>query len=74
MNLLNLLEPNMFSDMIMRNTDLGDLHATHLNATIMSVADMILELDPLVGSGELQWRSAARRHRSGQPFAVGSDP
>ena len=30
MNILNLLEPNTFSDMIMRNTDLGDLHATHL--------------------------------------------
>ena len=55
MNLLNLLEPNTFADIIMRNTDLGDLHATHLNATIMSVPDLILELDPLVpqDNGEL---------------------
>ena len=48
MNLLNLLEPNTFTDLIMRNTDLGDLHATHLSAEIMEVPDMILELDPLV--------------------------
>jgi Ca2+-binding RTX toxin-like protein len=48
MNLLNLLEPNTFTDIIMRNTDLGDLHATHLPALVMSVPDMILELDPLV--------------------------
>jgi Ca2+-binding RTX toxin-like protein len=45
MNLLNLLEPNTFADIIMRNTDLGDLHATHLSAEIMEVPDMILELD-----------------------------
>jgi Ca2+-binding RTX toxin-like protein len=55
MNLLNLLEPNTFTDIIMRNTDLGDLHATHLPALIMSVPDLILELDPLVAqnNGEL---------------------
>ncbi|MDX2156501.1 MAG: peroxidase family protein [Hyphomicrobiaceae bacterium] len=47
MNLLNVLEPNTFADIIMRNTDLGDLHATHLPALIMTVPDMILELDPL---------------------------
>jgi Ca2+-binding RTX toxin-like protein len=48
MNLLNLLEANTFSDIIMRNTDLGDLHATHLPAEIMEVPDFILELDSLV--------------------------
>ncbi len=48
MNLLNMLEPNTFADIIMRNTDLGDLHATHLSAEIMEVPDMILELDPEV--------------------------
>jgi Ca2+-binding RTX toxin-like protein len=49
MNLLNLLEPNTFTDLVMRNTDLGDLHSTHLPANLMSVSDMILELDPLAG-------------------------
>ena len=36
MNLLNLLEPNTFTDLVMRNTDLGDLHSTHLPANLMS--------------------------------------
>ncbi len=49
MNLLNLLEPNTFTDLVMRNTDLGALHATHLPGNLMSVSDMILELDPLAG-------------------------
>ena len=57
MNLLNLLEANTFSDIIMRNTDLGDLHSTHLSAEIMEVPDMILELD-------LQ---AAQENYSGDP-------
>ena len=48
MNLLNLLEANTFSDIIMRNTNLGDLHATHLSAEIMEVPDMVIELDELV--------------------------
>lgn len=48
MNLLNQLEPNTFADIVMRNTDLGDLHATHVNATLFDTADAILELDPLV--------------------------
>jgi Ca2+-binding RTX toxin-like protein len=49
MNLLNLLEPNTFTDLVMRNTDLGALHATHLPGALMSAADMIIELDPLAG-------------------------
>ncbi|KKC34181.1 hypothetical protein WH91_04460 [Devosia psychrophila] len=49
MNLLNLLEPNTFTDLVMRNTDLGEIHSTHLPANLMSVADMILELDNIPG-------------------------
>ncbi len=48
MNLLNQLEPNTFADMIMRNTDLGDLHASHLSAEIFETPDLFLELDPLI--------------------------
>ena len=48
MNFLNQLEPNTFADIIMRNTNLGDLHATHISAEVMEVPDMILELDTLV--------------------------
>ena len=48
----------------MRNTDLGDLHATHLSAEIMEVPDMIFELDPLVG----------QENYSGDPLLDGTDP
>ncbi len=58
MNLLNLLEPNTFTDLIMRNTDLGDIHSTHLSAEIMEVPDMILELDRLVHQENYSGNSA----------------
>ena len=48
MNLLNQLEPNTFSDLVMRNTDLGDLHSTHVSGMLFDTPDLILELDTLV--------------------------
>ena len=45
MNLLNQLEPNTFSDLVMRNTSLGDLHSTHLPGLLFDTPDLILELD-----------------------------
>jgi len=48
LNFLNNLEPNTFSDLVMRNTDLGGLHSTHLNGALFTTPDMILELDGLV--------------------------
>ena len=44
-NLLNQLEPNTFSDMVMRNTDLGDIYSTHLNGFLFVTADHTFELD-----------------------------
>ncbi len=44
-NFLNNLEPNTFSDLVMRNTDLGDDYATHLNGALFVTPDHILELD-----------------------------
>ena len=68
MNLLNQLEPNTFSDLVMRNTDLGDLHATHLSGRDHSTApDMILELDPLVA--QKNYSGIGARH---DPLTVGS--
>jgi Ca2+-binding RTX toxin-like protein len=46
LNLLNHLEPNTFTDLVMRNTDLGDIYATHLNGALFVTPDHILELDP----------------------------
>ncbi|MBY0381690.1 MAG: calcium-binding protein [Xanthobacteraceae bacterium] len=48
MNLLNQLEPNTFTDLVMRNTDLGNLHATHLPGILFGTPDLTLELDTLV--------------------------
>jgi Ca2+-binding RTX toxin-like protein len=44
-NFLNQLEPNTFSDLVMRNTELGDKYSTHLNAALFVTPDHILELD-----------------------------
>jgi Ca2+-binding RTX toxin-like protein len=44
-NLLNQLEPNTFSDLVMRNTDLGDRYATHLNGALFVTPDHFIELD-----------------------------
>ena len=42
---LNQLEPNTFSDLVMRNTELGDIYSTHLNGALFVTPDHILELD-----------------------------
>ncbi len=60
MNFLNQLEPNTFADIIMRNTNLGDLHATHLSAEIMEVPDMVLELDTLVAQEDYNGAAAGK--------------
>jgi Ca2+-binding RTX toxin-like protein len=44
-NLLNQLEPNTFTDIVMRNTELSGDYATHLNASLFTSPDYILELD-----------------------------
>jgi Ca2+-binding RTX toxin-like protein len=46
LNFLNQLEPNTFSDLVMRNTELGDKYSTHLNGALFVTPDHILELDP----------------------------
>ena len=48
LNLVNELEPNTFTALVMRNTDLGDLHSTHLPGKLFDTVDYTLELDPLV--------------------------
>jgi Ca2+-binding RTX toxin-like protein len=74
MNLLNQLEPNTFADMIMRNTNLGDLHATHLSAEIMEVPDMILELDTLVAQEDYNGAAAGKDPTHADFFQQMIDP
>ena len=45
LNFLNNLEPNSFSDIVMRNTELGDQYSTHLNGQLFVTPDHIIELD-----------------------------
>ncbi|MES2700145.1 MAG: peroxidase family protein, partial [Pseudomonadota bacterium] len=45
LNFLNNLEPNSFSDIVMRNTELGDVYSTHLNGQLFVTPDHIIELD-----------------------------
>ncbi len=45
LNILNNLEPNTFSDLVMRNTELGDVYATHLNGALFVTPDAFLEMD-----------------------------
>ena len=45
LNFLNNLEPNSFADMVMRNTELGDVYATHLSGQLFVTPDFVIELD-----------------------------
>ena len=45
LNFLNQLEPNTFADLVMRNTELGDIYSTHLNGFLFVTPDHFLELD-----------------------------
>jgi Ca2+-binding RTX toxin-like protein len=45
LNILNQLEPNTFSDIVMRNTELGDIYSTHLNGFLFVTPDHFIELD-----------------------------
>ncbi len=44
-NILNNLEPNSFTDLVMRNSNLGDIYSTHLNGALFVTPDHIIELD-----------------------------
>ncbi len=44
-NLLNQLEPNTFSQLVMRNTDLGEAGSSHLPGALFDTPDLVLELN-----------------------------
>lgn len=63
MNLLNQLEPNTFTDLVMRNTDLGDVYATHLNGALFTTPDHILELDRAIAQegADPEWQDSLQQ-------------
>lgn len=68
-NFLNQLEPNTFSDLVMRNTELGDKYATHLNGALFTTPDHIIELDRGIAQHDYNGSEAGR-----DPTWDGSNP
>ena len=68
-NFLNNLEPNTFSDIVMRNTDLSDQYSTHLNGQLFVTPDHIIELDR--GIAQTDYNGAAAGN---DPEWDGSNP
>ena len=60
LNLLNQLEPNTFADIVMRNCDLGDDFATHLNGQLFVTPDAIFELDRAIAQEDYNGNDAGR--------------
>ncbi len=48
LNLLDQLEPNTFTDLVMRNSTLSNDYATHLNGNLFVTPDYIFELDRMI--------------------------
>ncbi len=57
-NFLNQLEPNTFSDLVMRNTALGSVYSTHLNGALFTTPDAILELDQAIAQEDYNGAAA----------------
>jgi Ca2+-binding RTX toxin-like protein len=62
LNFLNQMEPSAFTELVMRNTELGDIYATHLNGSLFVTPDLFIELD----------RGIAQEDYNGD--AAGKDP
>ncbi|KQT09615.1 peroxidase family protein [Ramlibacter sp. Leaf400] len=60
MNLLNQLEPNTFTDLVMRNTELGNIYATHLSGSLFVTPDLFLELDRGIAQTDYNGAAAGR--------------
>lgn len=48
LNLLNELEANSFSALVMRNSDLGEANSSHLPANLFQTPDHIFEVNTLL--------------------------
>ena len=59
-NFLNQLEPNTFSDLVMRNTDLGNIYSTHLNGALFVTPDYYFEMDRGIAQEDYNGAAAGR--------------
>lgn len=61
LNLLNELEANSFSALVMRNSDLGDAGSSHLPAHLFQTPDLILEVNKAVQTDiDPKWGNALK--------------
>lgn len=61
LNLLNELEANFFSALVMRNSDLGDAGSSHLPAHLFQTPDLILEVNKAVQTDiDPKWGNAVK--------------
>jgi Ca2+-binding RTX toxin-like protein len=67
-NFLNQLEPNTFSDLVMRNTALGDVYSTHLNGDLFVTPDHFIELDRGIAQTDYNGAAAGRDPLNPNPF------
>ncbi|MBP1807421.1 peroxidase family protein [Rubellimicrobium aerolatum] len=74
LNLLNQLEANTFTDIAMRNSDLGDVYAPHMNASLFTTPDMILELDRAIAQADYNGAAAGRDPTWDDPIRQSIDP
>lgn len=72
LNFLNQLEPNTFSDLVMRNTELGDKYSTHLNGALFTTPDHIIELDR--GIAQEDYDQRADNPATSEIEGAGRDP
>jgi Ca2+-binding RTX toxin-like protein len=79
-NLLNQLEPNTFTDLVMRNSTLGEEYATHLNPNLFVTPDHIFELDGAIAQTDYNAENTASQADGGfdpvheDPFLQLIDP
>ena len=59
-NMLIQLEANTFADLVMRNTALGDVHATHLSGSLFVTPDLVLELDRAIAQEDYNGAASGR--------------
>jgi hypothetical protein len=72
LNFLNQLEPNTFSDLVMRNTDLGGIYSTHLNGALFVTPDHIIELDRGIAQTDYNGAAAGNDPLTPNPNVFGT--
>lgn len=72
LNMLDALEANTFADIVMRNSALSDVYATHIHANLFLAPDMVLELDRAIAQRDYNEDDSSNTHDGRDP--VWDDP